>query len=1293
MTFGSDDALSRGYFKDEDENLELNTTYYYRVSTTATAPPSVRSRPSNVASARTGPVEVPGAPTLVNTNDENVDPKGPSRIDLTWEAPGSDGGGEITGYRIEYSNDDDAIPAAGTWRVLVANTMSDDVMYKDHGSVAELEAGDQRHYRVYAINSAGRGPASASARNADGTPAAPEEKPGAPTNLTARATGPSEIELSWTAPEDTSGAEITGYEIEYADLAEGSAVTGPAFGEWTDLVDGGTGNDDTTFTDDGSEGMLMAEATRRYRVTALNGSDNSDDDNNSNVASATTREATVPGMPTGLVLAPEAPVVGAQHQITLTSWVAPVNTGGAMITGYRIERSENGRSWETLVENTGNNTTLSHEDTTVPKANTEWHYRVSAINSEGAGRPSAAAKVFTLPAVAPMAPTGLVAWENGPTRIYLTWEAPAATGGEITGYKIEYSEDGMADSWMELVANTRSEATTYTDTSVTAETVRHYRVSAINSVDTSGPTGAANAVTGMAALKAPNSLLAQRASQRMINLTWTAASTGNGYLVERSENGRTGWTSTGAMTITDLTTEAFKDEDENLELNTTYYYRVSTSGDSVRSKPSNVANARTGPVEVPGAPTLMNDDVDPKGPSRIDLTWEAPGSDGGGEITGYRIEYSNDDDAIPAAGTWRALVANTMSDDVMYRDHGSVAELEAGDQRHYRVSAINSAGRGAASESARNAVGTPEGAVDKPEAPTGLTARATGPMEIELSWTAPEDTSGAEITGYEIEYADLAEGSAVTGPAFGEWTDLVDGGTGNDDTTFTDDGSEGMLMAEATRRYRVTALNGSDNNDDDNNSNVASATTREATVPGMPTGLMLAPAVPGVNALHQITLNWVAPVNTGGADITGYRIERSENGSSWPAEALVPDTEKLDSDNSINVIEPEYIDTSVPKANTRWYYRVSAINAEGVGRPSAAATASTLPAVAPVKPTGLAAWEIGPTRIVLVWQAPEGTGGEITGYKIEYSEDGMADSWMELVANTMSDATTYTDTSVPAGTARYYRVSAINSAGESPDPTGDNDSTSALTGTTAITLTVDGPVIASHAENDTDMVATYMKSGPGADKATWSLSGADARYFTIPGGVLKFRSAPDFEMPRGQAMTATNTNEYMVTVKASYGTDMDEIMVTVTVGNVEEIGMVTLSPMAPSVDTEITATLTDEDGGITGTTWQWSKSMTMDGTFTVIAMATSMTYTPVEAHVGYYLRATVMYTDGHDSDKMAMETTASMVTAADPLLVKYDTNGDRMIDRNEAIAALRSYRAGEVSRSDAIAVLRLYRGS
>ena len=80
----------------------------------------------------------------------------------------------------------------------------------------------------------------------------------------------------------------------------------------------------------------------------------------------------------------------------------------------------------------------------------------------------------------------------------------------------------------------------------------------------------------------------------------------------------------------------------------------------------------------------------------------------------------------------------------------------------------------------------------------------------------------------------------------------------------------------------------------------------------------------------RIDLRWTAPVNTGGAAITGYRIEWSPDGSGDWAE-LVADT------------GPEsttFSDTGLEPGTTR-YYRVCASNAAGVGPPSDPAGATT----------------------------------------------------------------------------------------------------------------------------------------------------------------------------------------------------------------------------------------------------------------------------------------------------------------------------------------------------------------
>ena len=88
-------------------------------------------------------------------------------------------------------------------------------------------------------------------------------------------------------------------------------------------------------------------------------------------------------------------------------------------------------------------------------------------------------------------------------------------------------------------------------------------------------------------------------------------------------------------------------------------------------------------VTVPGPPTDLVVAAD--GQTAIDLSWTAPTDTGGGAITAYRIEWS-----VFGDGNWAVLVEDTGSTATSYSDRG----LPAGTLRHYRVSALNSAGIG-----------------------------------------------------------------------------------------------------------------------------------------------------------------------------------------------------------------------------------------------------------------------------------------------------------------------------------------------------------------------------------------------------------------------------------------------------------------------------------------------------------------------------------------------------------------------------------------------------------------------
>ena len=142
--------------------------------------------------------------------------------------------------------------------------------------------------------------------------------------------------------------------------------------------------------------------------------------------------------------------------------------------------------------------------------------------------------------------------------------------------------------------------------------------------------------------------------------------------------------------------------------------------------------------------------------------------------------------------------------------------------------------------------------------------------------------------------------------------------------------------------------------------------------------------------------------------------------------------------------------------------------------------------------------------------------------------------------------------------------------------------------------TPSGPISSSHMENSTDAVATYTVWGTMADDARWTLEDdADFDHFTLDGTtgmstMLKFRSAPDYEMPRGQAMSGTNTNTYMVTVKASAGGETAMVQVTIKVTDVDELGTLagdaSLTYAEGDTDAKGTYTLTGGDGS----TISWS---------------------------------------------------------------------------------------------------------
>ncbi|MCY4414822.1 MAG: fibronectin type III domain-containing protein [Chloroflexi bacterium] len=776
-----------------------------------------------------------------------------------------------------------------------------------------------------------------------------EEIPGMPMKPTAKALGPSSIELMWEAP--TTGGTPDGYRIDYSD--DGKV--------WYSLE---PNHDSTVFTDDKD---LMAVQKRYYRIFAFNSGGSS---SVLSGISATTDKSMEADAPTNIVVAAgdgaEAPAM-TQTQITLT-WTAPEDPDGAPVKKYKIEVSKDGRSFSKLAEQTpmqamctgtGDSCTYTHKK--LLEMQGRW-YRVSATNypnGMGASAVESAASVAksaeTEAGAIPAAPQNLRAGVNPAGRMWLYWDEPDTSAGgtplpgaPVVGYYIygdgiasggtaENPSTGADVANMHFVEASTSLALTPSvlakfgpldadgadDDAATAndnEVYWEFSVMAVNSVvrrnladgewDTDDATWSAalavdnrkDVVAGAPAsdpdgddvtdndetddlLNRPT-LTAKRinnvnAGRTSIKLDWkieklASTDTTKVYRLERSED-RIDWrdleiTVTGeTRTHTDELGDPVTATSHKVIAGTTYYYRVFAAHNkadltNVYTEASLTTPVTTAPAGKPDAPQTPS--ATPASETQIDVAWTAPGIDGTeevghGKVINYEIDVSDD------GKTW-SLLTTVAGDKLAYEHKG----LVQGQTKYYRVSTINNAPGSTRRSVPTDAVSATTLTSFASDSPGGLVAKAMGRTAIELLWNARAfDITAAPIIGYKIESSPLN----AMGDCAEDWTVLV-ADTMITTTSYTHSG----LAAETGRCYRVFGINivatssafvGHGDQYVVTNDNDAKATTGPAVVPGMPTAVNAS-----ATSATEITVSWTAPSDTGGADITGYIIERRYTG-------------------------------------------------------------------------------------------------------------------------------------------------------------------------------------------------------------------------------------------------------------------------------------------------------------------------------------------------------------------------------------------------------------------------------
>lgn len=213
---------------------------------------------------------------------------------------------------------------------------------------------------------------------------------------------------------------------------------------------------------------------------------------------------TVPGAPT------IGTAIAGDGQATVV-WTAPSSTGGAAITGYRIEQSTNGgTSWTVAVANTAS--TSTSQVVTGLTNGTAYVFRVAAINTVGTGPNSATSNSVTPSRSVPGAPTSVTA-VAGNAEAIVGWVAPTFTGGSaIAGYRIEQQRG--SGEWTVAVANTGSTTTNAVVTGLTNGESYRFRVAAINASGTGDNSEPSNAVTPEAPLGKSILIVGERAEVR-----------------------------------------------------------------------------------------------------------------------------------------------------------------------------------------------------------------------------------------------------------------------------------------------------------------------------------------------------------------------------------------------------------------------------------------------------------------------------------------------------------------------------------------------------------------------------------------------------------------------------------------------------------------------------------------------------------------------------------------------------------------------------------------------------------
>ena len=978
--------------------------------------------------------------------------------------------------------------------------------------------------------------------------------------------------------------------------------------------------------------------------------------------------ATVPTEPLSLTVA-----TGDQDQQLEASWQAPSSNGGSAVTGYKVQWKESTDSWDTQADVSEATVTGTSHTITSLTGGVEYTVRVIASNVAGDGPPSTEARAT--PTDSPT--SGEEGTETVESDSTAAWTATLTVGVSGSG-----SEAVWGYSWFRDGMGTLDERT-YNEGDQTIEVMAillsngfvafnvrpHPSVDFVLTVDgTQFASADASEVKSFTMISYVWPTTLDWAEDDTVALSLTLKDTDSAEQSEPAEN--TPATGLPAISGTPqveqtLTADTSDINDADGLSNVSYEYQWLAGGTDIdgatgssyvpvegdvgktikvrvtfsddKSNEETLTSAATVAVAaaLPGAPLHVR--VSPHDANSLDVSWEAPSSDGGSAVTGYKVQRKE------ATGSWDTP-ADVSQETVTGNTH-TITGLTEGVAYAVRVIATNDVGDGPASD---EATGTP-----RETTPPELVTAVVDGAALTLTYNeALDENSVPAAEAFAVMVAGTAttvDAVSISGSAVA--LTLAQAAAAGDTVTV----SYTAPADAAASRIRDLAGNAAPplSGREATNNTAGTAEDEEFTTPNAPTGL-------SVSALNEgMRLSWTAPEDS---TVAGYQILRQRPYECEPTLMIhVADT---------GTTATTFIDPDLDR-NVRYTYRVKAINGDKIGSWSNFATSlyfAPKHVTQPNTPAAPHSLDSVSTHggIELTWEPPN-SADDIVGYRIlRQRPEECEKSFRVHVENTGSTAATFVDEDVEVGTKYTYRVKAINAEGHGVW----SGYTSTRRGLVEVIMMssqdhhsitkgtkTQFQVSASHLPRDNDPSTvdyilrgdvTETEGGANVDSCEDANLGTDISISVVDSVSVQYGGTFG-----GPGCTAGNYTVTYVVTEADTGNRLAgtvfpyEVKSSLDVGSLHPNnlakGLPTISGTA-QVGNELTAQtsgISDADGlDNVDYSYQWIGSN--GNSDTDIEDATDSTYTPSPSDVGKTIKVKVSFTDDADND----ETLTSEATVA-----------------------------------------------